>query len=80
MEPILSGLSNYLDAQMSIRGKLATLERFILPYCVYFFIMQSLHLLCVFLYNSVFAPTIFWLFFFFNIRSGSKSFETKKKK
>lgn len=44
MEPILSGLSDYLHVQMSMQGKLANVERFILSYFVYFFIIQSLHI------------------------------------
>lgn len=43
MEPILSGLSDYLHVQMSMQGKLANVERFILSYFVCFFIIQSLH-------------------------------------
>lgn len=70
MEPIPSGLSGYLHVQMSMHGKLANVERFILSYCVYFLIIQSLHL--------PFLVPYFFLIYFFNIWIGCKSFETKK--
>lgn len=44
MEPILSGLNNYLHGQMSLCGKFTNRERFLLSYSGYFFIIQSLHL------------------------------------
>lgn len=70
METILSGLSDYLHVQMSMQGKLANVERFILSYFVYFFIIQSLHV--------PFLMLFFLLIYFFTIWGGSKSFETKK--
>jgi len=68
MEPVLSGLSNYLHAQMSMWEKPANQEMFILSYSVYFFTIQSLHLL----FLRVFC------FVFFYIWCDCKSSETNK--